>query len=284
LEDKKKMYLVNKDIVEEKEVNLSINDRGYHFGDGIYEVIKVYDQKMFTVNEHINRLYESAKKIRLVIPYAKIELIKMLEKLIIVNELKDGHIYFQITRGVSERIHQFPDYTVEPVLTAFTKEMDRPLEKQKKGVKASLVEDERWLKCDIKSLNLLANVLAKQDATEKGSYEAILHRGDIVTEGSASNMFGIKNNVLYTHPANNLILHGITRGVIFKLAKQVGLTIKEEAMTVKELLQMEEVFLSSTTSEIMPIILIDEHQVGNGEVGKLTKEMQREFDNLIKEL
>jgi D-alanine transaminase len=239
---------------------------------------------MFTVNEHINRLYESAKKIRLVMPFAKIELIKLLEKLIKVNELKNGHIYFQITRGVSERIHQFPDFTVEPVLTAFTKEMDRPLEKQKTGIKASLVEDERWLKCDIKSLNLLANVLAKQEATEKGSFEAILHRGDIITEGSASNIFGIKNNVLYTHPANNLILHGITRAVIFKLAEQVGLTVKEEAMTVNELLQMEEVFLSSTTSEIMPIIQIDEHKVDNGVVGRLTKEMQQQFEKLVKEL
>jgi D-alanine transaminase len=146
------------------------------------------------------------------------------------------------------------------------------------------VEDERWFKCDIKSLNLLANVLAKQEATIKGSYEAILHRGETVTEGSASNVFGIKDGILYTHPATNRILHGITRKVVLEIADLNGLVIKEEAMTVEELLQMDELFLTSTTSEIMPITQVDEQLINEGEVGRWTKGLQREFERLVREL
>ena len=284
MKEKKNLILVNKELLEEKDVFISRNDRGYQFGDGVYEVIKIYNGEMFTSKEHINRLYESARKIQLTIPYENDELIGMLKNLMKVNQLKDGHIYMQITRGVAERIHQFPENGTEAVLTAYTKEMDRPLEKQSKGVKVTLVEDERWFKCDIKSLNLLANVLAKQEATVKGSYEAILHRGETVTEGSASNVFGIKDDVLYTHPATNRILHGITRKVVLDIADLNGLVIKEKAMTVKELLEMDELFLTSTTSEVMPIIQVDEQKVNGGKIGKWTKGLQREFEKLVKEL
>ena len=284
MKEKKNLILVNKELLEKKDVFISRNDRGYQFGDGVYEVIKIYNGEMFTSKEHINRLYESARKIQLTIPYENDELIGMLKNLMKVNQLKDGHIYMQITRGVAERIHQFPENGTEAVLTAYTKEMDRPLEKQSKGVKVTLVEDERWFKCDIKSLNLLANVLAKQEATVKGSYEAILHRGETVTEGSASNVFGIKDDVIYTHPATNRILHGITRKVVLDIADLNGLVIKEKAMTVKELLEMDELFLTSTTSEVMPIIQVDEQKVNGGKIGKWTKGLQREFEKLVKEL
>lgn len=284
MDEKNNIILVNKELLEEKDVFISRNDRGYQFGDGVYEVIKIYNGEMFTSKEHIERLYESARKIQLTIPYKDDELTGMLKELMMINKLKDGHIYLQITRGVAERIHQFPENDTEAVLTAYTKEMDRPLEKQSKGIKVTLVEDERWFKCDIKSLNLLANVLAKQEATVKGSYEAILHRGETVTEGSASNVFGIKDGILYTHPATNRILHGITRKVVLEIADLNGLVIKEEAMTVEELLQMDELFLTSTTSEIMPITQVDEQLINEGEVGRWTKGLQREFERLVREL
>ena len=148
----------------------------------------------------------------------KISFTQLLHQLVEANEINTGHIYFQITRGASPRNHIFPGDDVPPVLTGNTKENPRPVANFENGVKATFVEDIRWLRCDIKSLNLLGAVLAKQEAHEKGCYEAILHRGETVTEGSSSNIYGVKDGVLYTHPADNLILNGITRQVIIKCA------------------------------------------------------------------
>lgn len=155
------------------------------------------------------------------------------------------------------------------------------MENFEKGVKATFVEDIRWLRCDIKSLNLLGAVLAKQEAYEKGCYEAILHRDEIVTEGSSSNIYGIKEGVLYTHPANNLILNGITRQVIIKCAAEIGLTVNEQAMTKEQLLAMEEVIVSSTTSEVTPVIEIDGTIIGNGTPGEWTRKLQAQFETKI---
>src|SRR5690606_40312124 len=210
--------LWNDQIVKNEEVLVDKEDRGYQFGDGVYEVVKVYNEKLFTATEHIDRFYDSAEKIRITIPYTKDKLHQLLHQLVEANNIDTGHVYFQITRGAGPRNHIFPGDDVIPVITGNTKENPRPLENFEKGVKATFVEDIRWLRCDIKSLNLLGAVLAKQEAYEKGCYEAILHRDEIVTEGSSSNIYGIKEGVLYTHPANNLILNGITRQVIIKCA------------------------------------------------------------------
>lgn len=276
------MYtLWNDQIVKDEEVKIDKEDRGYQFGDGIYEVIKVYDGEMFTAEEHIDRLYECAEKIQLAIPYTKHKLHQLLHELVEANELTTGHIYFQITRGVSSRIHNFPAGNVEPVLTGTTTEFPRPLGNFEKGVKATFTEDIRWLRCDIKSLNLLGAVLAKQEAVEKGCYEAILHRDGTVTEGSSTNVFGIKDGVLYTHPANNLILRGITRGVILTCAKELEMQIIEQPFTTKQALEMDELFVSSTTSEITPVIEIDGHKINNGVVGEWTRKLQTQFETKI---
>lgn len=273
--------LWNDQIVDSNEVVIDKEDRGYQFGDGVYEVIKVYNGELFTADEHIDRLYLSAEKIRITIPYTKDKCHKLLHELVEVNNVSTGHVYFQITRGAAPRIHNFPADTVKPVITAYTKEAERPLHNFEHGVKATLVEDVRWLRCDIKSLNLLGAVLAKQEAHEKGCYEAILHRGETVTEGSSTNVFGIKDGVLYTHPANNLILKGITRGVVFQCAEEIGLPVKEEAFTKTELLAMDEVFVSSTTSEVTPVIDIDGNRINEGIIGGWTRKLQSQFDTKI---
>lgn len=249
--------LWNDQIVKNEEVLVDKEDRGYQFGDGVYEVVKVYNGELFTATEHIDRFYDSAEKIRITIPYTKDKLHQLLHQLVEANNIDTGHVYFQITRGAGPRNHIFPGDDVKPVITGNAKENPRPLENFEKGVKATFVEDIRWLRCDIKSLNLLGAVLAKQEAYEKGCYEAILHREEIVTEGSSSNIYGIKDGVLYTHPANNLILNGITRQVIIKCAAEIGLTVNQQAMTKEQLLAMEEVIVSSTTSEVTPVIEID---------------------------
>lgn len=206
---------------------------------------------------------------------------QLLHELVEANNIDTGHVYFQITRGAGPRNHIFPGDDVKPVITGNTKENPRPLENFEKGVKATFVEDIRWLRCDIKSLNLLGAVLAKQEAYEKGCYEAILHRDEIITEGSSSNIYGIKEGVLYTHPANNLILNGITRQVIIKCAAEIGLPVNEQAMTKEQLLAMDEVIVSSTTSEVTPVIEIDGKVIGNGTPGEWTRKLQAQFETKI---
>ncbi|MFJ7736761.1 D-amino-acid transaminase [Lysinibacillus sp. NPDC097287] len=270
--------LWNDQIIEEGSITVSPEDRGYQFGDGIYEVVKVYNGQMFTAQEHIDRFYASADKIRLVIPYTKDVLHKLLHDLIEANNLENGHVYFQITRGAVSRNHVFPDASVPAVLTGNVKVGERAIENFQNGVKATLVEDIRWLRCDIKSLNLLGAVLAKQEASEKGCYEAILHRGDTVTECSSANVYGIKDGTLYTHPANNFILNGITRQVILKCAAEIGLPVIEEAMTKEELLNMDEIIVSSVSSEVTPVIDVDGHAIGTGAVGEWTRKLQAAFE------
>ncbi|MEK4081216.1 D-amino-acid transaminase [Solibacillus sp. FSL K6-1126] len=273
--------LWNDQIVKNEEVLVDKEDRGYQFGDGVYEVVKVYNGELFTATEHIDRFYDSAEKIRITIPYTKDKLHQLLHQLVEANNIDTGHVYFQITRGAGPRNHIFPGDDVKPVITGNAKENPRPLENFEKGVKATFVEDIRWLRCDIKSLNLLGAVLAKQEAYEKGCYEAILHREEIVTEGSSSNIYGIKDGVLYTHPANNLILNGITRQVIIKCAAEIGLTVNQQAMTKEQLLAMEEVIVSSTTSEVTPVIEIDGTVIGNGTPGEWTRKLQAQFETKI---
>lgn len=273
--------LWNDQIVKNEEVLVDKEDRGYQFGDGVYEVVKVYNGELFTATEHIDRFYDSAEKIRITIPYTKDKLHQLLHQLVEANNIDTGHVYFQITRGAGPRNHIFPGDDVKPVITGNAKENPRPLENFEKGVKATFVEDIRWLRCDIKSLNLLGAVLAKQEAYEKGCYEAILHRDEIITEGSSSNIYGIKDGVLYTHPANNLILNGITRQVIIKCAAEIGLTVNEQAMTKEQLLAMEEVIVSSTTSEVTPVIEIDGTVIGNCTPGEWTRKLQAQFETKI---
>ncbi len=272
--------LWNDRIVLDKEVIIDREDRGYQFGDGVYEVIKVYDGIVFTLNEHLERFYTSAEKIKLMIPYQKDKLLMLLRELVHKNNLGTGHIYLQITRGSGSRQHHFPN-TIKPVLVANVKENPRPLANFENGVKATILEDIRWLRCDIKTLNLLGPVLAKQEAYEKGCYEAILHRNGVVTEGASSNVHGILDGVLYTHQVDNMILNGITRNVLLACAKEIGLPVKEQAFTLEQLTTMTEVIITSTTSEITPVIEIDGHVVGTGKPGEWTRKLQQQFNAKI---
>ncbi|MBS4173868.1 D-amino-acid transaminase [Bacillus sp. FJAT-49736] len=273
--------IFNGEIVDRTTAAIDIEDRGYQFGDGIYEVIRVYNGKLFTKNEHIQRLYESAEKIGLKIKDDKDAFGSKLEELVKVNSLDTGIIYLQFTRGVYPRQHGFPEKEVEPVFVAYTKEMKRAENLMKSGVNGLLVEDIRWLRCDIKSLNLLGNILAKQKAAEADCYEAIQHRGDKITEGSSSNVFMVKDGILKTHPVTNLILNGITRQVILKICKENEFPVKEVEFSVSELTEADEVFISSTTSEIMPIVGLNSIAIGNGKPGEITKKLQQIFEDEI---
>lgn len=255
---------------------VDIEDRGYQFGDGIYEVIGVYEGRTFLLDEHLQRLQRSASELRISLPYTLENLKEKLIELVKVNELNEGVIYLQVTRGTAERWHQFPENT-RPNLVAYTKEEEVMTELEESGAKAVLTEDIRWLRCDIKTLNLLPNVLAKQKAIENGAVEAIMHRGNIVTEGSASNVFIVKDGTVYTHPANNYILNGITRQKVLEICRKNKIAVHEETFTVDDLFQADEVFITATKLDIIPIIQVNDQIIGNGKRGKVAETVLQDF-------
>ena len=258
---------INGEFVNEEDAKVSYEDRGYVFGDGIYEYIRAYDGKLFTVKEHFERFLRSAEEIGLDLNYTIEELIELVRRLLKENNVVNGGIYIQAT--------------VKPVIMAFTKSYDRPYEELEQGVYAITTEDIRWLRCDIKSLNLLGNVLAKEYAVKYNAAEAIQHRGDIVTEGASSNVYAIKDGVIYTHPVNNFILNGITRRVIKWIAEDEQIPFKEETFTVEFLKSADEVIISSTSAEVMPITKIDGENVQDGQVGTITRQLQQGFEKYI---
>jgi D-alanine transaminase len=273
--------ILNGEIIERSEAKVDVEDRGYQFGDGVYEVIRVYNGKMFTLKEHLHRFTKSSDSIGISLPYTLELLTELLEELIEKNNLQVGTVYMQITRGVAPRNHAFPTDDVTPTLVVYTKEVARPVDSFKRGVKTILTEDLRWLRCDIKSLNLLGNLLAKQKAAEGGCFEAIQHRSEDVTEGSSSNVFIVKNGVVITHQSDNLILKGITKDVILQLCSDNNFTVEERTFTLEELADADEVFLSSTISEVMPIVEIDGKKVKDGAPGPSTKKLQGLFEQQI---
>lgn len=272
--------LFNDKLIARDEARVDVEDRGYQFGDGVYEVIRVYGGQLFCLDEHLDRLERSAQEIRLPLPYSREQAKRLLLQLIEANQLKDGYVYVQITRGTAPRDHAFPTKS-EPVLTAYTVEAERPTELMKNGIRAITQEDIRWLRCDIKSLNLLGAVLAKQAAVDAGAQEAILHRNGTVTEGSATNVFIVKNGIMWTHPANHLILHGITRAVTLKLAEKEGIPVREEAFSLEALRSADEVFITSTTKEIVPVVEVDGIPVSMGQPGWVTRKLQQAFEQKI---
>ncbi|MGK5508999.1 D-amino-acid transaminase [Brevibacillus formosus] len=277
------MLYVNGKWVEEGQVAVHPEDRGYNFGDGIYEVVRIYKGRMYQWDGHLTRLFRSAKEIKMELPWSAEELTDLANQLIAKNnitEKDDATLYLQVSRGTAPRVHDIPS-GIQPVIMGFVRRKDRPVAEMKKGLTAQLVEDIRWLRCDIKTLNLLGAVLVKQYAKDAGAQESILHRNGVITECSASNLFVVKNGELYTHQADNLILHGITRQVVIDLARSNGITVHEEAFDIAFLKQADEVFLTSTTAEIMPIISVDGVAVGNGQPGPVALTLQDLFEQHI---
>lgn len=275
--------IVNGEFILRQDAKVDIEDRGYQFGDGVYEVVRVYNGKMFTGQEHVQRLEESADKIGMKLTYSRAEIEDLLNQLIVKNKLELGIVYLQFTRGISTRNHLFPTSDTPQTFVAYTRAVDRPVSTMTEGVKTILNEDIRWLRCDIKSLNLLGNLLAKQKAADAGCFEAIQHRGNRVTEGSLSNISIVIDGVVYTHPADHYILNGITRQKMLQLCQENGIPAEERTFTVEDLLGADEVFLTGTTVEVTPIIEIEGKAVANGHPGEITKKLQFLFQDAIEQ-
>jgi len=280
----KSLGLVNGNLVDLNENVVPMEDRGHQFGDGVYEFVKVYNGKCFALQPHLERLYRSLRAIRIPATYTFEEFVEFHELLIEKSGITEGGVYLQITRGSAPRVHEFPKLVV-PCLTMSI----RPAgvvntHLWEEGVKVITIPDERWLRCDIKSLNLLGNILGKQQAKEAGCYEGIMVRDEHITEGTSSNFFVVKDDVLWTYPATHLILKGITRTIVLeKLAKELDITVLEKPFTVNFMKGASEAFLSGTSTEIMPITTIDGIRVGDGTVGAITRSIQAAYARLIDE-
>lgn len=261
---------INGNFIDITEPVIPIQERGHQFGDGVYEVVRVYQSVPFLLDEHLQRLSRSAKAIQLKLPYSLTEMKKIILEGISRSQLKEAEVYFQITRGIAGRNHLFP--SVSPSFTMTI----RPIravasEYYEIGAKVITAEDVRWANCYIKSLNLLPNILAKQTATNEGSFEAVFMKENYITEGSSTNVFIIKDNVLYTTPEHRGILSGITRQTIINLALQNNIEIREEFCTLDFFKNADEAFLTSTLIEVLPIKQIDDYKLANEVPGPVTR-------------
>lgn len=264
-------------IISDDQPIINMEDRGYQFGDGIYEVVGVYHSKLYLLDEHMNRLVQSAEKLNIELPFSIEEMKTQLLELVHLNKLSEGIVYLQVSRGVAPRTHELPTTPITPVVLAYTKTLDDLTELQDNGSTAILQEDIRWLRCDIKSLNLLPNTMAKQKAVEHSAVEAILHRGNIVTEASSSNVCIVKDGEIFTHPANNYILNGITRQRAIELCKHLDIPVHEKAFTVEQLFEADEVFITATKLDVVAINEIDGHTIGTGKPGAISRQLLKAF-------
>jgi D-alanine transaminase len=265
-------------------VNLSPFDRGFLFADGVYESIRTYNKKLFRYNDHLERLKRSLKEVK--IEFKEFESLKnIIYELIKKNNIEaEVLVYLQISRGSAvPRTHSFPKEKISPTLFISVKEFGEDIEKQEKGVKVILQEDIRWLRCDIKSTSLLPVVLASQKATEENAVEAILVRDGLITEGTHTNFFAVKDDTVFTAPKSRLILEGITRKVVLEFCEKFKIDCREEFINKDDLKSFEEFFITSTTKEITPVTSIDYWSINQGEPGKITKSLQAVFNKITED-
>ncbi|MCK9635123.1 MAG: D-amino acid aminotransferase [Methylobacter tundripaludum] len=271
--DNKTVYL-NGQYLPLTEAKVSVLDRGFLFGDGIYEVIPAYSGKLFHFEDHMERLENSLSSIRLVNPHERAQWLEILTPLLDAG--RDQSVYLQITRGVSDkRDHAFPE-KVTPTVFAMCSDIV-PLANLESGVKAISIDDSRWELCNVKATTLLANILLRQQAVEKGCAEAVLVKDGYVTEGAASNIFAVIDGILITPPQGTEILPGITRNVILDIARQNSIPYSEEIISLDALQTASEIWLTSSTREIVPVVQLDNEPIANGKPGPIWEAMNQLF-------
>jgi D-alanine transaminase len=263
------------------EAVVSVEDRGFQFGDGVYEVIRTYGNRPFQLDAHLVRLEKSANALSLRVPVLRAQLNALIHEAVAKAGYGESKIYVQLTRGVAPRDHQFPAEAT-PTLVLTVREMRPPDDLVRgKGVDAITIDDLRWGRCDIKSINLLGNVLARQQAKEAGVFEALFIRQGEALEGSVSNLFIVHNGDLVTAPEGRYILSGVTRSLVLSLAREAGLPVREKGLSRAALYSASEVFLSGTTIEILPVTRIDGRIIGSGSPGPMTLSLADRFKKLV---
>lgn len=275
------VYL-NGNYVPYEQAVVPVEDRAFLFADGIYEVVRVYGGRPFDLEPHLSRLARSAREIRLPEPDLA-GLARVCSELIERNRLSEATIYIQISRGThNPRAHAFPSAAVQPNVLLLARELSpSTLEAYarhwQEGVQAITVPEQRWARCDIKSVALLPNILAKQQAAEQGAYEALFVRDGFVIEGSSTNAYAVIDGEIWTYPACNYILNGITRQRVMGLARDLGYTVREQGIPLGALGRCQEFFITASNTEVMPIVGIDGRPIGDGAVGPVTRALQQAY-------
>ncbi|UJP05568.1 MAG: D-amino acid aminotransferase [Nitrosomonas sp.] len=263
------MIYLNGKFMPIEQACIPVLDRGFIFGDGVYEVIPVYSRQPFRLPEHLTRLQHSLDGIRLKNPFGNDEWQQLLAQVIAQNNGEDQYLYLHITRGVAKRDHAFPANVPATVFIMSNPLLPPPAELLVSGAAAVTANDNRWMRCDVKAISLLPNVLLRQLAVDAHALETILIRDGFLTEGAASNIFIVKNNVLLAPPKSNLMLPGITYDVVLELAAANHITHEIRQVTETEVRTADEILLTSSTKEVMPVTLLDQQPVGNGKPGKV---------------
>ena len=267
------MIYLNGEFMPMEQARIPVLDRGFIFGDGVYEVIPVYSRHPFRLTEHLRRLRASLDGIRLSNPHADAEWTRLVRRLIELNEFEDQSLYLHVTRGVAKRDHAFPKGVAPTVFMMSNLLSTPPREQVEKGVGAITTADNRWLRCDIKAIALLPNVLLRQLAVDEGCVEAVLLRDGFMTEGAASNVFVVRNGILLAPPKNHLMLPGITYDVVLELAQADGIKHEERPVLESELRGADEAWLTSSTKEVLSMVRLDGKAIGGGVPGPLFRRM-----------
>jgi len=257
------------------EATVSVLDRGFIFGDGVYELVPVYSRVPFRLEEHLVRLERSLGEAKIRNPYSRAQWRAHIYQLIDAQPFDDQAIYFQVTRGVAKRDHAFPK-NVEPTVFMMSNPLvNPPPEQVEKGVAAVSAQDDRWLRCDIKSISLIGNCMLRQLSAEVGANETILFRDGRLTEASASNVFIVKRGVIQSPPKTNLILPGITYDVVVELARADGLALEFKDAPEAEVRAADEIWVTSSSKEVLAIVELDGKRVGDGHPGPVFRRMYR---------
>jgi D-alanine transaminase len=275
------VYL-NGRYLPKEEAHISPDDRGFLFGDGIYEVVRAHEGRLFRPDAHWQRLRNSLAATEIVGP-TDAEVQSIAETLLNKNELHSGQatVYLQITRGVAPRKHGYPQPPVPATVYGYAAPFTPLHEKWNSGVRVITAPDNRWGRCDIKSISLLPSILANRQAQVAGVHEVILMRDGVITEGSHTNFAAVRNGALITHPANNFILNGITRVVALELCKGLNIPVRESPLPESELRELGEAMLLGTTNDVMPVVQINDWPTGGGRPGPITRRLQKALAELV---
>ncbi|MBW7933792.1 MAG: D-amino acid aminotransferase [Gemmatimonadaceae bacterium] len=274
------MYL-NGEYVPREQALIPVEDRGFLFGDGIYEGVRAVGDRMFEWAAHAERMENGLKGLRINFTRAQIDALEgVCEELVRRNGLTEGEafLYLEVSRGAAPRTHHFPPATVAPTVFVSASKLVVPRKMRDEGCSAVTYPDMRWKRRDWKTVNLLGNVLARQAASEAGAYEAILHEDGVVTEGAATNVFVVLDGALRTHPLSQRILPGITRKVLMELMADLRIPVVEEPVPFAKLAAAEEVFVCGSTTDVTPVVRIDGVAVGTGKPGPLTVKIREAFE------
>jgi len=276
------LVYLNGDIVPVEDAKISVLDRGFIFGDGIYDVVPVYGGKPFRMDEHLSRLLRCLAQIRIESPFDKAGWAALVHRLIEVGPKPDCSVYLQVTRGAAKRDHAFPLTPVAPTVFGIANPFVRPTaEMREHGITAVSITDERWLHCDIKSISMLGNVLAKQQAVDAGVREVVQFRDGFLTEGASCNVWVVRDGKLHAPPRNHLILEGIRYGLLAELAEEAGIAFEARALSREDVKGADELLMTSAGLEVVPLVTLDGQPVGSGRPGPVYAKLRAGYDARI---